>query len=285
MVTLAPTAPTPFDPKNWGERADMNTIRKVRVPQLGPDTWRPLPHDTYVDMIEQAFSRHGFQLSEPTHYRAKTTKNPKIKDQGEWGRFISLYGIAHPGLPSTSEMTWEAGFINSYDMTKSAGGGLGRRVSVCSNGLFMGAQAEFRRKHTKNIDRDREGQFEHVYELIDNAVSHLLPAAEAETSRIERWKNIECSDDDARYVIMEAAKANVMGNSHTMRVLEHWETPEHPEFKDRNVWSLENAFTSNDRGASLMTQSSRMSRLADIIDDRFAVGNPNTEPALIAADF
>ena len=57
MVTLAPTAPTPFDQKNWGERVDMNTIRKIRVPQLGPDTWRPLPHETYVDMIEQAFSR------------------------------------------------------------------------------------------------------------------------------------------------------------------------------------------------------------------------------------
>ena len=285
MVTMAPTAPTPFDPKNWGERADMNTIRKIRVPNLGPDTWRPLPHETYVNMIEQAFSRHGFQLSEPTHYRAKTTKNAKIKDQGDWGRFISLYGIAHPGLPSTSEMTWEAGFVNSYDMTKSASGGLGRRVSVCSNGMFMGAEAQFRRKHTTGIDRHRSGQFTHVYELVDDAINNLLPAAEAEVNRIEQWKTIECTDDDARFVIMEAAKANVMGNAATMRVLEHWEKPEHPEFKERNVWSLENAFTSNDRGQSLMTQSGRMSRLTDIIDARFDVGIPNEEPEMAAASF
>jgi len=84
---------------------------------------------------------------------------------------------------------------------------------------------------------------------------------------------------------MEAAKANVMGNAATMRVLEHWEKPEHPEFKERNVWSLENAFTSNDRGQSLMTQSGRMSRLTDIIDARFDVGIPNEDHDMAAASF
>ena len=283
MVTLAPSAPTPFDPKNWGERVDIQRISKIRVPQIGPDTWRPLPHDTFVSMIEQAFSRHGFELSEPLHYRAKTTKNAKIKDQGEWGRFISLYGISHPGLPSTSEMTWEAGFVNSYDMTKSASGGLGRRVSVCSNGMFMGASSQFRRKHTVGIDRDREGHFSHVYDLVDSAIRNLLPAAEAEVARIDRWRNTPCDDDDARYVAIEAAKAGVTGAAGMMRVMKHWEEPEHPEFKDRNVWSLENAFTSNDRGQSLLTQSGRMARLADIIDARFSVGTPNAE--LAGADF
>ena len=120
MNSIAPTAPTPFDPKNWGKRVDVETIRRVPVPRMGPTSWRPLPQNTYIEMVEQAFSRHGFELSEPVHYMTSPTKNAKIKDQSEYGKFLSLYGIAHPGLPSTSDMTWEAGFVNSYDMTESA---------------------------------------------------------------------------------------------------------------------------------------------------------------------
>ena len=285
MVTLsAPPPPTPYDPKNWGERVDVDTIRRIPVPVQGPDSWRPLPHDTFITMVEQVFQNNGFEISEPVHYRAKTVKNAKIQDQGPWGRFISLYGIAHPGLPETSGMTWEAGFVNSYDMTKSASGGLGSRVSVCSNGKFMGAETQFRRKHTVGIDRDRDGSFPHVHSLVHRAIENLLPAAVTESVRIDRWKNIECSDEDARWSIMEAAKRKVIGAAATMRILEHWEEPEHPEFEDRNVWSLENAFTSNDRGQSLLTQSDRFSSLGTIFDERFGEA-ADEEPTLVAADF
>ena len=264
-----PTPPTPFDPGNWGEITDIKTIQRTRVPSQGPDTWRPLPHGTFVEMIEQAFSRHGFTISEPVHYRAKARGNEKIQDLPEYGRFLSLYGITHPGLPSIEGLTWEGGFGNSYDMTMAAGGGLGDRVSVCSNGMYMGATHGFKRKHTVGMDRDRAGLFEHVFELVDNAIGGLLKQAEGRERQIKRFKNTGCEDVDARYVIMEAAKRGVIGAAATMRVLKHWETPEHREFKDRNVWSLQNAFTSNDRGRNMMTQSDRFGRLDGIINDRF----------------
>jgi len=268
-TTVAPEAPTPFDPKNWGERVDIAAINRTRVPQRGPDTWRPLPHGTFVDMIEQAFSRHGFEISEPVHYRAKSVKNEKILDLPEHGRFLSLYGISHPCMPSLDGITWESGFVNSYDMTKSASGGLGRRVSVCSNGMFMGSEVGFRKKHTKGIDENREGIFSGIFDIVDASIGGLLAQAEGETARIERWQNTECNDLDARWVILEAAKKGVIGAAATMRVLEHWESPEHPEFKDRNVWSLENAFTSNDRGKNLLTQPTRFGRFNGIVNDRF----------------
>ena len=101
MVSLAkPTAPTPFDPGSWGEITDIKTINRTHIPVHGPETWRPLPHGTFVEMIEQAFSRHGFEISEPVHYRGRSRNNKKISDLPEFGRFLSLYGIAHPGLPS-----------------------------------------------------------------------------------------------------------------------------------------------------------------------------------------
>ena len=70
-TTLAPAAPTPFDAGNWGELChSFNQIKNCHIPNRGPDTWRPLPHETFVGMVEDAFSRHGFEVSEPLHYRA-----------------------------------------------------------------------------------------------------------------------------------------------------------------------------------------------------------------------
>lgn len=284
-------APTPYDPQNWGERVDIKTISQTRVPQRGPDTWRPLPHDTFIEMVEQAFDRHGFTISEPVHYRGKSRDNGKIADLPEHGRFLSMYGIAHPSLPEIEGVTWEAAFQNSYDMTSSAKSVLGRRVMVCTNGCFLASQGEeagFRRKHTKGIDRDREGHFQSIFDMIDKSIGKLEDQANAEQHRIMRWQNIECSDDDARYVTINAAKEGVIGAAAILRVLEHWNTPEHPEFKDRNVWSLENAFTSNDRGRNLMTQTSRFSRLDSIINDRFGLTPISSEDegeVLSASDF
>ena len=262
-------APTPFDPKNWGERVSIETIARTRIPTQGPDSWRPVPHETFVEMIEEGFSRHGFEISEPVHYRGKSRGNKKIPDLPEFGRFLSLYGLRHPGLADLDGITWEAGFGNSLDMTVALGGGLGRRVSVCSNGEYMGSTSGFKRKHTKGIDEESTGHFETIYSLVDLAIGGILRQAENEEKRILRWQNTECSDDDARYVAVEAAKAGVVGAAGALRVLEHWKKPEHPEFADRNLWSLNNAFTSEDRGSNLFTQGDRFQRLDGIMNARF----------------
>ena len=287
-MVATPTAPTRFDPGNWGELVPIEQIAKVRVPERGPDSWRPLPHGTFVEMFEQTLDRHGFSISEPVHYRAESRKNEKILDLPKFGRFLSLYGITHPGLPEISGLRWEAGLGNSYDMTMAAGAGLGERVNVCSNGLYMGATAGFKRKHTVGIDRDREGMFEHVHDLMENAVGGILAAAEGRAARIDRFQNTECGDKSARFVIMEAAKRGVIGPAAVLRVLKHWESPEHPEFSDRNVWSLQNAFTSNDRGQSLFTQGKRMGRLDAVLDDHFGFSGHcplEDDPQFVAADF
>ncbi len=268
-MTTELMAPTAFDPKNWGERVDIGTISRIRVPVQGPDTWRPLPHDVYVHMIEKAFTEQGFTISEPIHYMAKARSNQKIKDLPEHGRFLSTYGIMHPLLPGLDDLRWEAAFKNSYDMTMSATGSAGYRVKVCSNGLDMGAEQGFRRKHTKGIDVDRDGVFEHIQRLVTGSIGNIITQAVSEEKLIDTYKNTECSNADARFVAIESAKQGVIGGAAILRIMDHWDSPEHPEFKDRNVWSLQNAFTSNDRGQNLMTQADRFASLRSIISNRF----------------
>ena len=282
-----PDTPTPYNPKGWGQRCDMDVIKHARVPSLGPDTWRPLPHDTFVDMIEQSFDRHGFTISEPLHYRSKSVKNDKIKDQGEYGRFNTSYGIAHPLLPIIDGVKWESGWLNSYDMTTSARGTLDKRTLICLNGMTVSdSLSNFRRKHTSGIDLNRDGLFQHIYDLVNNTVGSLVTIAQAEASRVDRYKQTECNDSDARWIIMESAKRNVIGSAATMKVLEHFETPEHPEFKDGSLMCLENAFTSDGRGRNIFTQRDRYDRLRSIIDTRFGFGeSPNMTTGELATNF
>ena len=278
-TVTTPDTPTPYDAGSWGQRCDISTIRRTHVPNIGPDTWRPLPHETFVGMIEQSFDRHGFTISEPLHYRSKSVTNAKIKDQGEYGRFNTSYGIAHPLLPIIDGVSWESGWHNSYDMTKSAQGTLDKRTLICLNGMTVNDSiSNFRRKHTSGIDLNRDGLFEHIYDLVNNTIGSLVSIAQAEASRVDRYKHTECNDADARWVILEAAKKNVIGAAATMKVLEHFEAPEHPEFKDGSVMCLENAFTSDGRGRNIFTQRERFGKLGKIIDSRFGFDNEvNTE--------
>lgn len=270
MTTATPEAPTAFDPKNWGQLVDIKTVRHTHVPVRGPESWRPFPHCQFVDMVENAFARYGFSYSEPRHYRAKSRDNGKIADLPEHGRFLSLWGITHAELPMVPGLNWETAGVNSYDMTKSIQLGLGERVKVCSNGMLMGAHEAFRRKHTVGIDRNRDAHFEHIQRLVDRSVSSLKDHAEERARYIQRLQNTECGNLQARDVIIESAKRGVIGCAQTMQVVKHWEEPEHPEFNDRNAWSLFNAFTSNDRGRNIMTQGDRFRQLRSIMDQRIA---------------
>ena len=275
-ATLIPEAPTPFDPGNWGEIVDAQVIEKTHVPMRGPETWRPLPHKWAIDTLEAEFRAAGFDHSEGLHYRAPSRGNEKIKDLPQHGRFLSLYGLSHHNLPTVPLLRWEAGIMNSYDMTKALQVFLGQRLSVCSNGQIMGASEQSRRKHTKGIDVDREGHFELIRKLIRDVVASLIPRAETQVARFNTFKDTECGNRQARDIIVEAAKQDVIGAAAVIRVNKHWEDPEHREFKDRNAWSLFNAFTSNDRGRNIMTQSDRFSRLDAIFDSSFGLNQDST---------
>jgi hypothetical protein len=100
-----------------------------------------------------------------------------------------------------------------------------------------------------------------------------------------KYKETECTQDDARFLIIEAVKNGVIAKAHVLDVLEHFNNPEHVEFKEDNVWSLENAFTSFGRGRSLFDQGQKMSNLTKIIDQRFYSEEAEDKSAQLATTF
>ncbi len=275
MVSI-PNKPTVFDPKNWGDPLTPKQVGNIRVPVQVPDSYRAFPHEQYISLIERELDKQGFVASEGVHYACKSrvpkdsNGNPKINDLPERGRFLSLWGVKHPLLPDIPGLSWEVGGNNSYDMSCSNEILLARRVLICSNGMVLSKiDSRMRKKHTKGIDRDYDGQFERLQIMVQKAIGNLHTMATEEAGRIENRKQVEVTDDDMRYLCVEAAKDKVIGWAAIERVMEHWHNPEHVEFKDRNLWSAENAFTSNDRGANVMTQGTRFSRLDSIIAKRY----------------
>ena len=64
-------------------------------------------------------------------------------------------------------------------------------------------------------------------------------------------------------------------SSGIQKVLKHWTTPEHDEFKCGTLNGLRQAFTSNERGRNSFTHSRRMSDMSTLFSKHFPVDNIN----------
>ena len=51
------------------------------------------------------------------------------------------------------------------------------------------------------------------------------------------------SDAQANDIMIQALDAGIVSGRTLPYALKEWRTPRHPEFQDRNAWSLYNAFT------------------------------------------
>mgnify|MGYP003134419127 FL=1 len=282
-----PKAPVPFDGGNWGEVWDRERLKDLSVPKLGPSDWRPIPHDQFVGMAENALESAGFRISDSLNYVGLSRESAKkrVPDLPKYGRFLTMFGITHKDiLPDVAGISWEMALVQSCDMSIALGGLFGKRVHVCSNGMFN-ADYSFRRKHTKGVDPSNMGEFTPVDDLLKNMIANVQQCAEIEVTRMAKYKETECTQDDARFLIIEAVKNGVIAKAHVLDVLEHFNNPEHVEFKEDNVWSLENAFTSFGRGRSLFDQGQKMSNLTKIIDQRFYSEEAEDKSTQLATTF
>jgi hypothetical protein len=69
-----------------------------------------------------------------------------------------------------------------------------------------------------------------------------------QTERIERYKGSGLRDKSAHDLIVRAFDLKAITNRMIPVVLKEYREPRHPEFQDRTVWSLFNAFTETLKG-------------------------------------
>ena len=133
-------------------------------------------------------------------------------------------------------------------MTFPAGLACGANVFVCDNLSFSG-EIKLARKHTRHIQRD-------LPRLIASAIGKLGSMQAAQDRRFTAYDAhvidvAHCPagstpDQVSDGLIMQAYRAGVIASSNIGQVLQEWDRPEQPAFRDlpRNLWRLFNAFTS-----------------------------------------
>jgi hypothetical protein len=112
------------------------------------------------------------------------------------------------------------------------------RVLVCSNGLTVdGGHITCRRLHTTGIERDLPG-------VIDRGLNtYVARVGELANTRHRLLELDYTRQQDVDHVLVEAGRLGIMPWSAIGKVDREWRSPSHPEFYERNGWSLTNCFT------------------------------------------
>jgi hypothetical protein len=188
----------------------------------GTDTHKPVPHATIIQsLLESLAYRH---LSVVKDEYAVTANG------------MRMFGFLELQIEE-SGVRISLGVRNSHDKSFSLGLTVGFRVLVCDNLSFFGDYSPVMKKHTKHLDLDS---------VIGMSLEKMQRNFKPLIQKIDVWKNHQLPDDNARLIIYRAfVEEQTALPKHLMRdVHHHYFEPEYEEFKPRNLWSLQNGFTS-----------------------------------------
>jgi hypothetical protein len=133
----------------------------------------------------------------------------------------------------------ETGFViavrNSYDKYVPASIAAGQSVCVCSNGMFSG-EVVLGRRHTVNVWND-------LPHMIVSGIQKIIGSWKQNMNRMEGYKQFDLSNSHAHDLIARAFLQGAVSQKQVASVINQWHNPNHPEFQNRNLYSLHNAFT------------------------------------------
>jgi hypothetical protein len=104
----------------------------------------------------------------------------------------------------------------------------GFRVQVCSNGVLAG-DFIISRKHTSGID---------LVESVEKALDFFLLSLRDFNTTYERLRAKQLRRTTAHSLIIELAQAGAFSSSDILPVVREFEQNRHPEFREKNAWSL-----------------------------------------------
>jgi hypothetical protein len=188
----------------------------------GTTTHRPIPHAKVIEGLLESLSFRRLNVVRDEY--------AVTKDAMRMFGFLELE-IEESGIRIS------LGVRNSHDKSFSLGLTVGFRVLVCDNLSFWGDYSPVMRKHTKNLVLD---------EVIGGALEKMQRNFKPLIQQVDVWKNHSLSDNDARLLIYKAfVEDGAALPKHLLKeVHRHYFEPEYEDFKPRNLWSLQNGFTS-----------------------------------------
>ena len=237
LVSLDQVASVPTPPVEYRKKENAQGVRNI--------SYQPVAHHDVVNRTRDSLAKSGFIIQDEVHSLARDDKH-----------YFGLFAVDHPNREA-SDRGCVVGVRNSHDKTFPAGLCAGDAPFVCDNLIFTNT-IKLARRHTCNILNDLDF-------MINRALGKLFGFWHGQDSRIDAYKNRTLGNVYANDLIIKAAQAGALPKSKIIDVVNQWESSDHPEFWDRNVNSLYNAFTEVYKG-NLVQLPNRSDALHSVLD-------------------
>jgi hypothetical protein len=202
------------------------------IPTPDPtDSWRPVAHSDVVDVLTDRARQRGLKIRSERYAvmdgALYPTPGKRIELPG-----ARLFGTLDfdpiPGMPFPAGCTPSAGIRNSHDKSFALSILSGARVFICANGV-LSAEHIVARKHTSGLD---------MVESIDKALDAFMDSIRAFQQTYTQLNAWRLTKTKAHSLIVELARAGAFASSEILPVVEEYENPRHPEFKEPTAWNL-----------------------------------------------
>jgi hypothetical protein len=233
-----------------GTTVDRTGLAKVATPEPS-GRWFPIPHMTLVMELEKALEPYKMKVVNETY---------KLDKGGQ--RMFGMLQVAN--CKEDADFSFAVGLRNAHDKAIRAGLAVGMGVGVCSNLSFRG-EIVIGSKHTTEI-------MNRIPTLMNGAITKLSQKWDTQGRIVQAYKNTDISVNQGHELLIDCARKEVFPRTQLMDIINEWESPRHPEFKDRNLWSLFNGVTEhlkpreNSTGSTLWILPARTERLHSILD-------------------
>lgn len=210
-------------------KATFDEVTAVQTPQK-TDTWTPISHGFLIEQTKQKLDENGFDIVDENHNLARFGQ-----------RYFGLMQVQDRSAPENPDRATIVGLRNGHDKSFPAGIMAGDAPFVCSN-LIFNNEIVIARRHTKNIDNVNVAG--NIFQKVANAIGQLRESWVSQEKRVEAYKEYDLSStSEANDLIIRAFQNGSCSKTQIADIVGQWNTPNHDEFKDRNLYSLYNSFS------------------------------------------
>ena len=229
------------------------------IPTPDPtDSWRPVAHSAVVEVLTDRAKMRGLNIrSERFAVMSGAlypTPGQKIELHGA-RLFGSIDFEPIPGMPFPPGCTPSAGVRNSHDKSFSLSILSGARVFICANGV-LSAEHIVARKHTSGLD---------MVESIDKALDAFMDSIRNFQEMYRKLNDYRLTTTRAHSLIIQMARGGAFSSSNILPIAQEFENPRHPEFNERNAWTLYQGCTEMMKFQSPSRQVEGLKALNDVL--------------------
>ena len=207
---------------------------------FGTETHKPIPHIELVDSVLDSLAMRQINIVSDEY---------AVSEDG-----MRMFGIMDLAA-SAGDFRFAIGLRNSNNKSMALGLVAGLRIFVCSNMAFHGDFEAIVAKHTKRLN---------ILDAIGLGIDRIQRNFKQLSITVERWKQTQLTDRNAKEIIYDAFIGDQLdAPKHLAKVVhKNYFAPEYPEFEPRNLYSLQNGFTSAFKGLDPLPQFKATASLA-----------------------